>query len=211
MALKQEVAVGILKRRLGKEAALAKVESVLASEQRLQDQLIQFRLTNIKLNIKIFKLDAEFFIMAEKAKKSNEELDPFDVMSREAQKEYERQRKLVKRVTRQILAARRLLPNIKEKLSWTERMIKERKPQLAVLDTLIAEKSKTLARTKQACNRLHRENLKLEESRGLLGNRVLLQDFEDTVDDCDRLEEKLQKLKCQEAETVLQRRKWKQT
>lgn len=59
MALKQDVAVTALSRRLGKQAAQAKVESTLAAEQLRQDQLIKLCLKQIKLRIKIRRLEAE--------------------------------------------------------------------------------------------------------------------------------------------------------
>lgn len=59
MALKQDVAVTMLSRRLGKQAAQAKVESTLASEQLRQDELIKLRLKHIKLRIRIHRLEAE--------------------------------------------------------------------------------------------------------------------------------------------------------
>lgn len=59
MALKQDTAVKMLSRRLGKEAARAKVEASLRAEQLRQDELIKLRLKHIKLNMKICKLEAE--------------------------------------------------------------------------------------------------------------------------------------------------------
>lgn len=59
VALKQDVAVMVLSRRLGKQAAQAKVESTLAAEQQSQDELIKLRLKHIKLRIKIHRLEAE--------------------------------------------------------------------------------------------------------------------------------------------------------
>lgn len=58
-ALKQDVAVTVLSRRLGKQAAQAKVESALAAEQLRQDELIKLRLRHIKLMAKIDRLEAE--------------------------------------------------------------------------------------------------------------------------------------------------------
>lgn len=59
MALKQDVAVTVLSRSLGKQAAQAKVESALAVEQLRQDQLIKLRLKHIKLSAKIDRLETE--------------------------------------------------------------------------------------------------------------------------------------------------------
>ena len=59
MALKQDVAVSILSRHLGKQAAQAKVESTLAAEQLRQDELIKLRLKHIKMRMRVRRLEAE--------------------------------------------------------------------------------------------------------------------------------------------------------
>lgn len=59
VALKQGVAVSVLSRCLGKQAAQAKVEATLATEKFLQDELVKLRLRHIKLSIKIHRLEAE--------------------------------------------------------------------------------------------------------------------------------------------------------
>lgn len=73
----------------------------------------------------------------------------------------------------------------------------------------MARKRDLLTRTKQARNGLQRDNLRLKECRGLLGNRVLLRDFEDTVDASDHLEEQLENLKGRRAEIDFNCGRWK--
>lgn len=58
MALKRDATTSALIRRLGKKAAQAKVEAVLAAEQLRQDELIKLRLHNIKLKSRIHQLEA---------------------------------------------------------------------------------------------------------------------------------------------------------
>lgn len=58
MVLKREVAVSVLSRRLGKNTAQAKVESILAAEEHRQGELKNLRLKNIKLKMKVQKLEA---------------------------------------------------------------------------------------------------------------------------------------------------------
>lgn len=100
------------------------------------------------------------------------------------------------------LPLRQLLSNVKEKLFWGQMEVQAKREQLAEVEATVARKRDLLTRTKQARNRLQRDNLRLKESRGLLGNRVLLRDFEDTVDASDRLEERLEDLKGRQAEIV---------
>lgn len=92
-----------------------------------------------------------------------------------------------------------LLSNVKEKLHWSQQKVLAKREELAKLEAMVARRRDLLTRTKQVCSCLKRDNLKLQESCGLLGNRVLLRDFEDTVDASDQLEEKLEYLKGREA------------
>lgn len=62
MALKRDAAVAVLSRHLGKQAAQARVESALASEQLQQDELIELRLKHMKLQIRIHRLEAELSV-----------------------------------------------------------------------------------------------------------------------------------------------------
>ena len=58
VVLKREVAVPVLSQRLGKNTAQAKVESILEAEDQRQDELKNLRLKNIKLKMKVQKLEA---------------------------------------------------------------------------------------------------------------------------------------------------------
>lgn len=58
MALKRDATMSVLSRRLGKKAAQAKLEAVLAAEQLRQDELVKLRLHNIKLKTRIHRLEA---------------------------------------------------------------------------------------------------------------------------------------------------------
>ncbi len=80
--------------------------------------------------------------------------------------------------------------------------VQAKRQQLAEVEATVARKRELLTRTKQARNGLQRDNLRLKECRGLLGNRVLLRDFEDTVDASNHLEEQLENLKGRQAEIV---------
>lgn len=89
--------------------------------------------------------------------------------------------------------------------------VQAKREQLAKVEAMVARKRELLSGTRQARNGLQRDNLRLKEHRGLLGNRVLLRDFEDTVDASDHLEEQLEDLKCQQAEIVFSCGRWKTT
>lgn len=96
---------------------------------------------------------------------------------------------------------------MKEKLYWSQMQVQAKRQELAEVEAMVAKKRDLLTRTKQARNSLQRDNQRLKESRGLLGNRVLLRDFENTVDATEKLEEQLEELK--QAEAVFSRGRWK--
>lgn len=83
-----------------------------------------------------------------------------------------------------------------------------RREELTEVENTVARKRDLLSRTKQARSNLQRDNQRLSQQRGLLGNRPLLQDFEDTVDVSKYLEEQLENLKVTEAEIVSRCGKW---
>uniref|UniRef100_A0A668RYT9 CCDC113/CCDC96 coiled-coil domain-containing protein n=1 Tax=Oreochromis aureus TaxID=47969 RepID=A0A668RYT9_OREAU len=204
MALKQDTAVKMLSRRLGKEAARAKVEASLRAEQLRQDELIKLRLKHIKLNMKVRKLEAEL------RRGEEHDRDPIQIQfeqlqaekleqKKQAEKQHEGSLKLQKKISSSL----ECLSNIKEKLHWCQMEVKVKREQLTEVEAVVAGKRDHLNRVKQENSRLHRQNLRLKEQRGLLGNRVLLQDFEDTVNASDQLEEQLEHLKCRQGLSCL--------
>jgi len=68
---------------------------------------------------------------------------------------------------------------------------------------LYVQKRDALSRTKQVRDGLRIDNHRLQQSGGLLGNPVLLRDFEDRHDDCGELSKRLAELKSKHAEITL--------
>ncbi|XP_023126559.2 coiled-coil domain-containing protein 96 [Amphiprion ocellaris] len=209
-ALKQEAAVTALSRHLGPEAALAKVESTLRAEQLRQDELVKLRLKHIKLKIKIRRLEAEL------RDREDHSRDPLQIQFEQLQaarleqkKHAEKQSEDSLKLQKKICSCLELLSNIKEKLCWSQMDVEVKRDQLAEVEALVARRRDLLTRTKQARSSLQGDNLRLKERRGLLGNRILLRDFEDTVDASEQLEEHLEKLKCRQAEVVFSGGRWK--
>lgn len=87
--------------------------------------------------------------------------------------------------------------------------VQAKRQQLTELEAVVATRKDLLTRTKQTLNQIQRDNLRLNERRGLLGNRVLLRDFEDTLDASDHLEKHLDDLKYQQAQAVFKCGRWK--
>ncbi|XP_034757201.1 coiled-coil domain-containing protein 96 [Etheostoma cragini] len=210
LALKQDVAVTVLSRRLGKQASQAKVEATLVKEKLLQQELIMLRRKHIKLRIKIHRLEAELREGEERAR------DPLHVQfvqlqaeRLELKKHTKKQKEESLKMQKKISSGLELMSNIKEKLFWSQMEVQAKREQLAMMETTVARQRDLLTRTRQVRNGLQRDNMRLKEQRGLLGNSVLLQDFEDTVDVSDQLEEQLEDLKCRQAEMVFSCGRWR--
>ncbi|KAM9836559.1 cilia- and flagella-associated protein 184 [Aulostomus maculatus] len=202
--LKRDTATSVLSRHLGKQAAQARVESTLASEQLQHDQLIRLRLQHIRLRTRIDRLEAELRDVEERTR------DPLKLQFEQLWAEKLEQKKLAQKqseeslkLEKKISSSLEILSNTKEKLHWTQKEVQTKREQLAVLEAAAAQRRDLLTGTKQACTLLHRDNLRLKERSGLLGNRVLLRDFENTVDASQQLEEQLENLQSRRREIAL--------
>ncbi|RVE60231.1 hypothetical protein OJAV_G00178660 [Oryzias javanicus] len=189
-------AVAVLSPHLGADAARGRVEDGLRAEKRGQDVLTKARLEHFKLVLRICRLEAELTEEAE-----------VDV---EVQRVKQKQQKEVSGTQVEELMSltnkhgrfSKVLPKLKEKLRQTRLEVQDKRQQLVEVEAAVAEKKELLTRTKQARDSLQRDNLRLQERRGLLGNRVLLQDFEDTLDAVEQQEKQLENLKLQLAEII---------
>ncbi|XP_030018552.1 cilia- and flagella-associated protein 184 [Sphaeramia orbicularis] len=203
MALKQDVAVTVLSRLLGKASAQAKVDSALSAEQLQQDELIKLRLKHLKLKRKVHRLETE---LREGDERSSDPLqlqyEQLQAQRLELKKHIEKQSQESMKLQKKISSSLELLSNIKEKLYWSRVEVRTKQEQLAEVEATVAAKREVLTGIKNERNRLQRANLRLKEHRGLLGNTALLRDFEDTADASDQLEEKLEKLRCRRAQIV---------
>ncbi|KAG7497552.1 coiled-coil domain-containing protein 96 [Solea senegalensis] len=210
MTLKQQVTVATLSRRLGKQEAQTKVESTLAAERLRQDELVKQRLRHIKLKAKIHRLEAELRDVEEHGRDPLQlQYEQLQAARLEQKKQAEKQSEESMKLQAKISSGLEVLTNVKEKLFWTQRDVQAKREQLAEVEAMVARKRDVLTRMKQARNRLQRDNQRLKERRGLLGNKVLLRDFEDTVDASDVLRERLEMLKCRQTEIVLGCARWK--
>ncbi|XP_039678873.1 coiled-coil domain-containing protein 96 [Perca fluviatilis] len=210
VALKQDVAVTVLSRRLGKQASQAKVEATLATEKLLQHELIMLRRKHIKLQIKIRRLEAQLREGDQRARDPLQlQFEQLQAERLELKKHTKKQNEESSKMHKKISSSLELLSNVKEKLFWSQMEVQAKREQLAVVEATVARKRDLLTRTRQARNGLQRDNVRLKEHRGLLGNSVLLRDFEDTVDVSDQLEEQLEDLKCRRAEMVFSCGTWR--
>lgn len=204
MEQKRAVAVTVLSRRLGKQAALSEVEQIQAVEQRRESELVAVRLENIKLKNKMNKLEAELRAKEELAEGLH--LIDFEQLKIENQtyheKIEERNEELLK-LRKKITSTVQVLTHVKEKLQFVQVENQAKRGQLADVDALVAQKRDALTRTKQARDGLRMDNLRLRQRCGLLGNETLLRDFEEKVDASEALEQRLEMLKRRHAELIL--------
>ncbi|KAM4612396.1 cilia- and flagella-associated protein 184 [Polymixia lowei] len=195
-ALKHDVAARAASRYLGKQAAQAKVDQVLVSEQQRESELVQVRLENIKLKNKTQEFEATL---------KGLQLLNFDQLGNqlELKEKIEKQNEELLKLRKKITNNMEVLTHVKEKLQWSQMESQAKQAQQAEVEGAVTSKRYLLTRSKQDRNRLRMDNLKLKEQCGLLGNNILLRDFEDKVDASGRLEEGLGSLSQQHVEVVL--------
>ncbi|XP_026123537.1 cilia- and flagella-associated protein 184 [Carassius auratus] len=203
-ALKHEAAMTALTGKVGKQAALAKVEKLQADELKQEDKLASVRLNNIKLKNKICQLETELKSKRELA--DGLLLMDFEQLKTENQtfkdKLKERSEELL-RLKRKVACSVQGISHVKEKLHFMQMENKVKHSQLMKTDALVALKREVLTRTRQARDGLRADNLKLQQRCGLLGNTTLLQDFEEKVDTSEFLQQRLEMLKRRHAELML--------
>ncbi|XP_072314859.1 cilia- and flagella-associated protein 184 [Eucyclogobius newberryi] len=210
LSLKKDVAVTVLSRRVAKPYAVAQVESALASEEQHQDELTRLRLQNFSLEKRIWRLEQEI------SEAERNATNPFQreyekLHARRTERKKYREKRRVEALRVQSRVERRLetLSHVKQKLHNTESELQHKLDKLARTDAILAQHRDRLASIKRARTSLQRDNARLKEQRGLLGNQVLLRDYDYTKQVNAALEEKLQDLKCRQAdfEFYLDRRK----
>ncbi|XP_033839263.1 coiled-coil domain-containing protein 96 [Periophthalmus magnuspinnatus] len=210
LSVKKEVAVMVMSRRMAKPDALAKVEFALASEERHQDELTRLRLQNFSLENRIRRLELEISEADRNATNPfQREYEKLHARRMERKKDGEKRHKEALRVQRRVERNVEMVSNIKQRLHCTETEIQHKLEKLAQVDAILAQHRDKLANIKQARNSLQRDNTRLKEQRGLLGNEVLLRDYDYIKQANAMLEEKLHDLKCRQAdlEFFLNRRK----
>lgn len=90
LALKRNVAVSVLGPRLGKQTVQAKVDSILATEQLHQDELIKLRLKHLNLKRRIHRLEAEL-------RDGDQQRDPLQIQFERLQNELLEERRQIEK------------------------------------------------------------------------------------------------------------------
>ncbi|KAM6206588.1 cilia- and flagella-associated protein 184 [Sarcoramphus papa] len=204
-ARKKAVAVFSLGRRPGgREAAAKAVDRIQAREWDKEQQVRQARVENIKLKHEVQNL--ETILKAQGELVEGQRFMDFEHMKKENQKHSEK----IDGLSDEILKLRKkvsntvhILSQFREKLQFVEAENQGRKAQLMDIEAVLSQKRDILTKTKQARDRLRRNNLKLQQKCGLLGNEILLRDFEEKVDTVELLSQRLETLKHHHAGLIL--------
>ncbi|NXI73520.1 CCD96 protein, partial [Anseranas semipalmata] len=196
-ARKKALALFTLGRRLGsKGAAVKAVDCIQAKEQDKEKEVRGVRVQNVKEKLEIQNLETvlkahgevlkgQRFIDFEHMKKENQKLnEKFDDLSGE-----------ILKLKKKVQNAVQILSQFREKLQFVEAENQGRKAELMDIETLLSQKRDFLTKKKQARDRLRVNSLKLQQKRGLLGNEILLRDFEEKVDTVELLSQQLEALK----------------
>ncbi|XP_051918613.1 coiled-coil domain-containing protein 96 [Hippocampus zosterae] len=194
---KKKVAVSLLRGHLSPEAARAKVDAALGSEQRHRQELRKLRLVHAGMESRVIRLEAE---LGEEEQEEGRDLLLRQLKQLVAQrtlerKANERRSQEASKIRKNIKRTLELLSNIKEKLHWSHTEAQAKREQLTRLEATLTSRRDLLTRTKRAGGSLRRDNAELKRTRGLLGNTLLLWDFGVTVGASQRLQDKLEELK----------------
>ncbi|KAM9661395.1 cilia- and flagella-associated protein 184 [Morphnus guianensis] len=204
-ARKKEAAVSSLGRRLGgREAAAAAVARIQAGEGDKERQVREARVENIKLKHEIQNL--ETILKAQGELVEGQRFLDFEHMKKENQKHGKKIDDLsdeILKLKKKVSNTVHVLSQFREKLQFVEAENQGRKAELMDIETVLSQKRDVLTKTKQARDRLRRNNLKLQQKCGLLGNEALLRDFEEKVDAAELLSQRLETLKRHHAALIL--------
>ncbi|XP_069833487.1 cilia- and flagella-associated protein 184 [Dendropsophus ebraccatus] len=180
------------------------IELLQSREERKEKEVIQVRLENIKLKNQINRYESTLRSKEELAEGLH--LIDFEQLKIENQtyneKIEERNEELLK-LRKKITNTVQVLTHVKEKLQYVQAENQEQKERLMEIEAVVGNKRDILTKTKQARDSLRMDNLKLKQKCGLLGNKVLLRDFEDKVDATEELRQTLENLKRRHAELTL--------
>ncbi|XP_026702721.1 coiled-coil domain-containing protein 96 [Athene cunicularia] len=196
-------ALGSLRRRRDGGAAEAAAR-IQARERDKEQRVREVRVEHIKLKHEIPNLetilkaqgelvDSQLFVDFEHMRKENQKHNKkIDDLGDEIQK-------LKKNVSNTV----HIFSQFREKLQFVEAENQGRKAELMDIETVLSQEGDNLTKTKQARDRLRRNNLKLQQECGLIGNEILLRDFEEKVDTAELLSQQLETLEHHYARLIL--------
>ncbi len=224
--MKKDAGLRSIVSQTGRPFTLKDIEFYLERERQKEREVIGVRIENIKLKNQLKKKENEL-----KAKEEFGEglhMIDFEQLKIENQtyneKIEERNEELMK-LKKKINNTVQILTHVKEKLQFVNGENERQGEQLNINDEMVKKVKKLfyflnanfkmniilfkikkrdiLSKLKQSRDSLRMDNGKLKQNSGLLGNNVLLRDFEECVDKNDNLEARIEHLKRKHAELIL--------
>ncbi|CAE1313668.1 Coiled-coil domain-containing protein 96 [Acanthosepion pharaonis] len=203
--MKRQVAQHAINSRTGKPMPEKDIDQYLANEAKKDAELENVRLENIKLKNKLKKKELQL--------KSKEELaeglhlidfEQLKIENQTYNEKIEERNEELQKLRKKIKSTVEVQTHMKEKLQFIEVENEVLYKELQEIEAQVAQKRDELSRTKQMRDALKRSNTDLRKNCGLLGNQLLLRNFEDQKDENAKLLQKLENLKMRFAEYTMQ-------
>lgn len=203
-AFRRSIALASVNSRSGRPLTLKEYEVYEINEVKKEQEVAQVRLENIKLRNRLRKRELQLKQKEELAEGLH--LIDFEQLKIENQtyneKIEERNEELMK-LRKKITSTVQVLTHLKEKLQFVQGENHISKQELTFIEAEVANKRDILSRTKQSRDALRHDNGKLQQKCGLLGNQLLLRDYEEGTDESNELSFQLEQLKRTHAELTL--------
>jgi len=207
---KQHIAQNAKSTRTGNEFSLKVFEQLEGMEKKKDEIVTIARLENIRLQNKLRR--QESLLRQKEELADGLHLIDFEQLKIENQtyneKIEERNEELLK-LRKKINNIVQVLTHVKEKLQFVQAENVHLKEELKELDEKVTKQRDTLPEIKQSRDNLRHNTQILRQKHGLLGNRVLLMDFENKIDETEKLKRQVEELQVYHTELMLKRLSYK--
>ncbi|KAJ3012165.1 UNVERIFIED_CONTAM: Coiled-coil domain-containing protein 96 [Siphonaria sp. JEL0065] len=193
---KRSIALSAENSRTGKPIPPKQFAQLEATDQRKEMEVVAVRLDHIKLRNKLKR--HEQLLRQKEELADGLHLIDFEQLKIENQtyneKIEERNEELLK-LRKKITNIVQVLTHVKEKLQFVQAENGSLRKELKGLDTDVAIRRDSLPASKQSRDAIKNLNTSLKQKNGLLGNKPLLRDYEDKVDETDGLKARIDDLR----------------
>jgi len=207
---KQHIAQNAKSTRSGNEFSLKVFEQLEGMERKKDEIVTKARLENIRLYNKLHR--QESLLRQKEELADGLHLIDFEQLKIENQtyneKIEERNEELLK-LKKKINNIVQVLTHVKEKLQFVQAENVHLKKELKELDDKVTKQRDTLPAIKQSRDKLRHNTQILRQKHGLLGNRTLLMDFENKIDETESLKRQVEELQVYHTELMLKRLSYK--
>jgi hypothetical protein len=207
---KQHIAQNAKSTRTGNEFSLKIFDQLEGLEKKKDEMITKARLENIRLQNKLHR--QESLLRQKEELADGLHLIDFEQLKIENQtyneKIEERNEELLK-LRKKINNIVQVLTHVKEKLQFVQAENLHLKEELNELDGKVTKQRDTLPAIKQSRDKLRHNTQILRQRHGLLGNRILLMDFENKIDETENLKRQVEELQVYHTELMLKRLAYK--